>query len=94
MTFKRALTFLFGLEISTVFLITGLALLCVLLGLNCIWVVAFALFGLNVRAILECFSRMSVVISRIKPTAAASALMCTYLQPPKPELKRSRNFLG
>ena len=41
MTFKRALIFLFGLEISTVFLITGLALLCVLLGLNCIWVTAW-----------------------------------------------------
>jgi hypothetical protein len=47
MTFKRALTFLFGLEISTVFLITGLALLCVLLGLNCIWVVALLYSGLK-----------------------------------------------
>jgi hypothetical protein len=47
MTFKQALTFLLGLEISTVFLITGLALLCVLLGLNCIWVVALLYSGLT-----------------------------------------------
>jgi hypothetical protein len=47
MTFKRALTFLFGLEISTVLLITGLALLYVLLGLICIWVVALLYSGLT-----------------------------------------------
>ena len=47
MTFKQALTFLLGLEISTVLLITGLALLCVLLGLICIWVVALLYSGLK-----------------------------------------------
>jgi len=47
MTFKQALTFLLGLEIGTVFLITGLALLYVLLGLICIWVVALLYSGLT-----------------------------------------------
>ena len=37
----------FGLEISTVLLITGLALFCVLLGLICIWVVALLYSGLT-----------------------------------------------
>jgi len=49
MTFKQALTFLLGLEISTVLLITGLALLCVLLGLICIWVVAMIYSGLSIE---------------------------------------------
>ena len=49
MTFKKALNFLLGLEIGTVFLITGIALLFVSLGLICIWVVASIYSGLSIE---------------------------------------------
>ncbi len=47
MTFKQALIFLLGLEVNTFVLIAGFALLCVLLGLICIWVVALLYSGLT-----------------------------------------------
>jgi hypothetical protein len=57
MTFKQALIFLLGLEVSTFVLIAGFALLCVLLGLICIWVVALLYSGLTFEQYLNILVR-------------------------------------
>jgi hypothetical protein len=57
MTFRQTLNLILGMEGSTFVLIVGLALLFVLLGLICIWVVAMFYSGLSFEQYLNIFIR-------------------------------------
>jgi hypothetical protein len=57
MTFRQTLNLILGMEGNTFVLIVGLALLFVLLGLICIWVVAMFYSGLSFEQYLNIFIR-------------------------------------